>query len=90
MDECQLAVNPKLIPMKLFKTEEECDKFINEWEGEQLGEAIVISDGRYCLALPNPISKAVTDAITLAEKEVGLKVNLGMSYVVGNNWALCH
>ena len=89
-DECQLAVNPKLIPMKLFKTEEDCNKFIEEWDGEQLGEAIVISDGRYCLALPNPISKAVTDAITLAEKEVGLKVNLGMSYVVGNNWALCH
>ena len=90
MDECQLAVNPKLIPMKLFKTEEDCNKFIEDWDGEQLGEAIVISDGRYCLALPNPISKAVTDAITLAEKEVGLKVNLGMSYVVGNNWALCH
>lgn len=76
--------------MKLFKTEEDCNKFIEDWDGEQLGEAIVISDGRYCLALPNPVSIAVTDAITLAEKEVGLKVNLGMSYVVGNNWALCH
>lgn len=89
-DECQLSVNPKLIPLKLFKTKEECDKFIEEWEGEQLGDAVVVKDGRYCLALPNPVQKAVMDAIVLAEKEVGLKVNLGMSYVVGNNWALCH
>ena len=90
MDECQLAVNPKLIPLKLFKTKEECDKFINEWEGEQLGDAVVIKDGRYCLALPNPIFQAVSEGIRMAEKEVGLNVNLGMSYVVGNNWALCH
>ena len=40
--------------------------------------------------LPNPISKAVSEAIVLAEKEVNLKVNLGISYVVGNTWALCH
>lgn len=90
MDECQLAVNPKLIPLKLFKTKEECDKFINEWKGEQLGDAVVVKDGRYCLALPNPVFEAVAEGIRMAEKEVGLNVNLGMSYVVGNNWALCH
>lgn len=90
MDECQLAVNPKLLPLKLFSTKEDCDKFINEWEGEQLGDAVVVKDGRYCLALPNVVSEVIKDAIVMAEKEVGLKVNLGMSYVVGNNWALCH
>jgi len=90
LDEAQLAVNPKLLPLKLFDTKEEVEIFEKEWEGEQLGDSIQIRDGRYCLALPNPISKAVSEAIVLAEEEVNLKVNLGISYVVGNTWALCH
>lgn len=89
-DECQLAIKPKLTPLKIFNTKEDCEEFIKEWDREQLGDTIQISDGRYCLSLPNPVSKAVGDAIVLAEKEVNLKVNLGMSYVVGNTWALCH
>jgi hypothetical protein len=90
MDECQLAVNPRLIPLKFFNNEEDYKLFINTWEGEQLGDKTETRDGRICIAMPNPISQAVSEAIVLAEKEVNLKVNLGISYVVGNNWAICH
>ena len=85
MDECQLAVNPKLIPLKFFDSEDEYKLFVDNWKGEQLGDETRTKDGRICISLPNDVSRAVIEAISLTEKEVGLKVNLGMSYVVGNN-----
>ena len=89
-DECQLAVNPKLIPLKFFNTKEEYEDFLSNWDGEQLGDETKTRDGRICIAMPSVISRAVAEAIKMTEKEVNLKVELGMSYVVGNNWAICH
>ena len=40
--------------------------------------------------MPNVVSKAITEAIKLAEIETRLKVPLGMEYVVANNWYNCH
>lgn len=90
MDECQLAVNPKLIPLKFFDTKEEYEDFLSNWNEEQLGDETKTKDGRICIAMPSVISRAVAEAIKMTEKEVNLKVELGMSYVVGNNWAICH
>lgn len=89
-DECQLSVNPKLITLKKFTTEDECNKFKETWGGEQLGSEVKMKSGKLCLALPNPVSKAISKAIELAEKEVKLKVPLGMEWVVANNWYNCH
>lgn len=90
MDECQLAVNPKLIPLKKFDTEEECDKFVSEWGGEQLGGKGQLKNGKWCVAMPNVVSNAVSEAIKLAEKETKLRVPLGMEYVVNKDWYGCH
>ena len=89
-DECQLAVNPKLIPLKVFDTEEQYQDFVSGWKGEQLGAETHYQSGKICVALPNPVSLAIEKAIKMAEKETRLKVPLGMEYVVHKNWYGCH
>lgn len=89
-DECQLAVNPKLIQYKIFKTEDELKEFESNWEGEQLGSAVEGKNGTLVVALPNPVSKAITKAIDMAVEEVKLKVPLGCEWVVHKNWYGCH
>lgn len=89
-DECQLAVNPKLIELKTFDTDEDYKEFLSTWTGEQLGSETTLRNGKICIAMPNVVSKAITEAIKLAEKETRLKVPLGMEYVVANNWYNCH
>ena len=84
-DECQLAVNPKLIPLKVFDTEEQYQDFVSGWKGEQLGAETHYQSGKICIALPNPISLAIEKAIKMAEKETRLKVPLGMEYIVHKN-----
>ena len=89
-DECQLAVNPKLVELKTFDTEEDYKEFLSNWDGEQLGSETTLRNGKICIAMPNVVSKAITEAIKLAEIETRLKVPLGMEYVVANNWYNCH
>ena len=89
-DECQLAVNPKLIPLKVFDTEEDYKSFVDNWNGEQLGAETHYKNGKICIAMPNVVSRAITEAIKMAEKETRLKVPLGMEYIVHKNWYGCH
>ena len=89
-DECQLAVNPKLIQYKIFKTEDELKEFESTWGGEQLGSSVEGKNGTLVVALPNPVSKAITKAIDMAVEEVKLKVPLGCEWVVHKNWYGCH
>lgn len=89
-DECQLAVNPKLVELKTFDTEEDYKEFLSNWTGEQLGSETTLRNGKICIAMPNVVSKAITEAIKFAEVETRLKVPLGMEYVVANNWYNCH
>ena len=89
-DECQLAVNPKLVQYKIFKTEDELKEFESTWDGEQLGSAVEGKNGTLVVALPNPVSRAITKAIDMAVEEVKLKVPLGMEWTVHKNWMGCH
>lgn len=89
-DECQLAVNPKLIQYRIFKTEDELKEFESTWDGEQLGSAVDGKNGTLVVALPNPVSKAITKAIDMAVEEVKLKVPLACEWVVHKNWMGCH
>lgn len=89
-DECQLAVNPKLIKFKTFDSEELFEDFKNSWSGGQLGSEVTLKNGKICIALPNVVSEAILKAIEKAEIETRLKVPLGMEYVVANNWYNCH
>lgn len=89
-DECQLAVNPKLIELKKFETEEDYKDFLSSWKGEQLGSETTLRSGKICIAMPSVISEAVQYGIDQAEKHTNLKVALGFEYVVANNWYNCH
>ena len=89
-DECQLAVNPKLVQYKIFKTEDELKEFESTWDGEQLGSSVGGKSGTLVIALPNPVSRAITKAIDMAVEEVKLKVPLGCEWVVHKNWYGCH
>ena len=89
-DECQLAVSPKLVQYKIFKTEDELKEFESTWDGEQLGSEVEGKNGTLVVALPNPVSKAITKAIDMAVEEVKLKVPLGCEWVVHKNWYGCH
>lgn len=89
-DEVQLAVNPKLVTYKMFDSEEGAKTFRKEWTGEQLGATVLGNNGKYVIALPNDVSRAISTAIDMAVKEVKLKVSLGMEWVVHKNWYGCH
>lgn len=89
-DECQLAVNPKLIELKKFDSEDALKDFVSNWKGKQLGAETTLRSGKLCIALPNVISNAVQYGIDQAEKHTNLKVSLGYEYVVANNWYNCH
>lgn len=90
MDECQLAVNPKLVSFKVFDTEDEADKFRNSWAGSQLGATVEGTNGKFVIALPNIVSESITAAIDMAVKDVKLKVDLGMEWIIHRNWYGCH
>ncbi len=87
-DEDQFALRPDLIKYKTAGTEEEIKTFVENWVGDQLG---AIAHGKkWYVALPNPLSRAVTHSIRRMEKTLDLNVPLGFEYIVGNNWADCH
>ena len=85
-----MAVNPELCKFKIFDTEEDAESFVSSWEGEQLGSAVEGKNGTFVIALPNPVSQAITKAIDMAVEEVKLKVPLGCEWVVHKNWYGCH
>jgi len=80
-DECQLAVNPSLIKYKVFKTEDEANEFVNKWKGEQLGSIVEGKNDTFVIALPNPVSQAISKGIDMAVEEVKLTLFL---------WYPCH
>jgi len=89
-DECQTAVKRGLVEVKFFATEGEAKKFCAEWKGEQLGSIVATEKGKFAVALPNEVSRGISHAIERAGEVVGLRVPLGMEWVVGNNWYTCH
>lgn len=89
-DEAQLAVNPSLLKFKTFKSKEEAQSFVDNWEGEQLSD---ISNGKndtFFVALPNDVSKTLTSSIKKAADKFNIPVELGIEWIVGRNWRDCH
>lgn len=87
-DEAQLIVNPDLVSFKTFDSKEEAKEFVSGWSGEQLSS---VSEGsRWYVALPNPVSTAIDEAIKKTTEELKLNVPLGFEWVVNKNWYGCH
>lgn len=88
-DEQDMYANPTLFSFELFDTEEEAEKFVSEWGGNQLS---AISKGRekYFVALPSKVSIGVEESIAIVTKRLGISVDMGFEYMLGKNWYECH
>ena len=89
-DENQLGVNKELLKYKVFKTEEEAKKFVDEWTGNQLSSIQKSDKGIYYVALPSIISDTITETVKEVEEMFGMNVPIGYAYETGRTWADCH
>jgi hypothetical protein len=91
VDENQLFTSPKLHKFKTFKTEEEAEEFVKNWD-KSLGQISTVghSEKGYYVSLPNIISEGIANAIKKTEKILKLNVELGFEWVTGKNWLQCH
>jgi hypothetical protein len=84
-DEQQMAAHPKLLELKLFKTEDEAKTYRTDTSGA-IGHS---SKGYYVTNRTLPID-CIAEGIEQASKELGLRVPLGFEYITGRNWGQCH
>jgi hypothetical protein len=89
-DEQQLSVHPSLIQYKVFENKELAKDFVKNWTGDQLGAIVEGKDGKSVIALPNVVSKALSNSYKRAVETVNLKVPLGHEWTVHKNWRGCH
>lgn len=87
-DENQLAISKSIVKFKTFKTEDEANEFVAQWQGEQLS---AISEGKmWYVTLPNDVSRGIDEAIKEVEELMKLNVSLGFEWIVNKNWYGCH
>lgn len=84
-DEQQMAVHPSLLNVKLYKIEEEA-KAARQDKSGAIGHS---SKGYYVTNKTKPI-ECIETGIFTAQKELGLRVELGFEYISGKSWAQCH
>ena len=89
-DENQLVMKPEFCNFKIFNTKEDAEKFVTNWEGEQLSSISESSNGGYFITLPNPLSSAILQAIKHTQELLKINVDLGIEWVVNKNWYGCH
>lgn len=88
-DEEDLYTNPNLFSFKTFTTKDEAEKFIVDWDGEQLS-AIGESSRGFYVCLPNIISKETTRCMRELEQDLKLNVPMGFEYMLGRTWYDAH
>jgi hypothetical protein len=90
-DENQLLTSTKMYKFKVFNTQDEADDFVKNWDSTQ-GQisAVGHSDKGYYVALPNAVSKGISEAIEKTEKLLKINVPLGFEWIAGKNWYQCH
>lgn len=89
-DECQLAMNPRLVEFKTFNSKEDAKLFVEGWNGHYPLSAVSEGTNGYYVTLPNIVSKTIEDAIKFTGERLRLRVPLGHEWVVHKNWYGCH
>lgn len=84
-DEVQFAVNPKLLKVKLFKTDEEA-KAAMVPGCSAIGHG---SKGPYLAYETTPVV-CIKEGIKEVERELGTRVEMGIEWIVGSNYAQTH
>lgn len=87
MDEVQFAVHPRLMDVRLFKTEEEAEEFSMQTKGSSaVGHG---SKGAY-VGTPTVPVEAIAYGIDTACRKLNLAVDLGFEWIPGLTWGQCH
>lgn len=87
-DEAQYFISKNIVKFKTFDSEEDGLKFIENWQGAQLG---ALTEGtKWYVTLPNDLSLNIEQAIKQVEKFLKLNVPLGYEWVVNKTWYGCH
>lgn len=89
-DEAQFYINPKLAKFEVFKTKEEAEAFIKNWNKPEQLSSINEGIGNFYITLPNIVSNTIGSSIDKAAQLLGLNVNLGFEWTVNKNWYGCH
>ena len=84
-DECQMAVHPKLMDIKVFDTEESAKASRTDPNGA-IGHG---SKGNYITNPTQPV-QLIAEAISGVGEDLSLNVKLGHEYISGANWGQCH
>ena len=86
-DECQFAVHPSLMKVKVFSTEDEAKAFSKTTEGSS---AIGHGSKGYYVGLKTVPVEAIASGIKQACQDMQLHVDLGFEWIPGTTWAQCH
>lgn len=81
----------------LSKEERKKSKHPSQLLAEEFGKTLVNpsavghnDDGIYYITEENQLSKAIVQGIAKAVEQFKLRVELGMEWITGDNWAECH
>lgn len=88
-DEQDMYANPELFEFQVFDTEEDANTFVKNWSGGQLS-AVAEGKEKYFVALPSPVSKGIEESMEIVKNKLGISVEMGFEYMLGNNWYECH
>jgi hypothetical protein len=84
-DECQFAVHPKLLKVKVYSTDEEAEAARTDKAGA-IGHG---SKGPYVTERTEPV-ECIAEGIKQSCAKMKLRVDLGFEYIAGLSWKDCH
>lgn len=85
-DEAQYAVNPTLLKVNKFSTEQEA----NDYSSKTNASACSKKGSKFYNADDNAVVQCIEDSIKEATEFLKLRVDLGYEWKIGNNWEMCH
>ena len=92
-DENQLYVNPELIEIKEFDDKENAKQYLaNQINSSYQYSAISFNEklNKFIVCPPNVISKTLNNTLEQIKKYLNLRVDIGIEWIVGDNWYECH
>jgi len=87
LDECQFAVHPSILKIRVFKNEEEAKEFAKQHKGSS---AVGHGSKGYYVGLQTVPVEAIDFGIKSAVSKLGLNVELGFEWIPGLTWGMCH
>lgn len=89
-DEQDMYANPELFKFQVFNSKTDAEKFAEEWTGPQLSAVSEGKNDKFFVALPSVVSTGIEESMDVVAKRLGIRVDMGFEYMIGNNWYECH